>query len=161
MTIQRPERTRWPVRASSAVLIEIIENGVRKILFLKQAEEWKQGMWGPPAGGFEKGEGPLECACREVQEELGISRDDFAIINFLGVYTDAQEEKTRIGFVFWATLFTSEFNLNPKEILETRYFTWREAMNLYKLGRLYQPEFNIPMLRTWRQGIKLPLDVVF
>lgn len=37
-------------------------------------------MWDLPGGGSEKGENPLECLIREVDEEIGLSIDESIII---------------------------------------------------------------------------------
>jgi 8-oxo-dGTP pyrophosphatase MutT (NUDIX family) len=51
----------------------LLENKQHELLFLKRASNAKLGakQWGFPAGHIEAGESPLECATRELLEEIG------------------------------------------------------------------------------------------
>lgn len=70
-------------------------------------------MWDLPGGGSEKGENPLECLIREVDEEIGLSIDESIIIwqkhyqshgqgnsysyFFVGEITQAQIDQIKFG----------------------------------------------------------------
>lgn len=51
----------------------LLENGQHELLFLKRAQNAKLGanQWGFPAGHIEDGESPMNCARRELGEEIG------------------------------------------------------------------------------------------
>ena len=46
-----------------------------EVLLLERAQEPNLGLWSPPGGKLhtDEGESPYACACREAQEELGLS----------------------------------------------------------------------------------------
>lgn len=60
-----------PIKARFS--INIVENSQSQLLFLKRSTVSKFGpaRWGFPAGHIEPGETPVECALRELEEEIG------------------------------------------------------------------------------------------
>ncbi|MBI2008446.1 NUDIX hydrolase, partial [Candidatus Amesbacteria bacterium] len=115
-------RERLPVSVSAAVFIE---NHEGRLLLLQQAAERKGYKWGPPAGGMEAHEDPIETAHRETREEIGV---EVEILNLLGIYTvDRGETATGIAFVFRGRIVSGEIRLRPGEIDTYRYFTKDEV----------------------------------
>jgi 8-oxo-dGTP pyrophosphatase MutT (NUDIX family) len=59
--------------AAKRFSVNVVENRNSEILLLKRstASRYGPGLWGFPAGHIEVGESPLECAERELIEEIG------------------------------------------------------------------------------------------
>ena len=51
-----------------------IQNPQKELLLLKRKKPPNKGYWSPPGGklNMDIGESPLECACREAEEETGL-----------------------------------------------------------------------------------------
>jgi 8-oxo-dGTP pyrophosphatase MutT (NUDIX family) len=79
----------------------LIENQDNALLFVKRAAGASLGpvLWGFPAGHIEAGEGPEDCALRELREEIG-GDCRFDLVNRLGPVRD-----TFYGGVFEIHLF--------------------------------------------------------
>jgi 8-oxo-dGTP diphosphatase len=60
-----------------AVLVFVHDAQGRQLL-LRRAKSPNQGLWSPIGGKLEMstGESPFECACRETQEEIGLTVED-------------------------------------------------------------------------------------
>ncbi len=65
-----------------------IQDDMGRLLLLERTRPPNLGLWSPPGGKVEmaEGESPFQCACREAQEEVGLSLTDkdlhlFSIVN--------------------------------------------------------------------------------
>ncbi len=107
-----------PTPAASALIV----NGDR-ILFVRSTRT--QQRWAFPGGKREEGETPEQNAVREVMEEVGLP---IKVTRELGKYVIAAS-----GFeitCFAATAATMELKLDANEILEARWYTVDEALQL-------------------------------
>ena len=66
----------------------IIRNGDH-LLLMKRQNSHGDGTWSMPGGHLEYGESPQECAIREAEEEVGLSRDFVEPIGYLDLYGTA------------------------------------------------------------------------
>lgn len=144
------------VHASAAVYIT---DSSGRLLLLKQAAEWKGKKWGPPAGGMLFSDNtPTRTAVRETKEETGLGVTLTALI---GVYRSKKEGNyLGIGFVFTGELEAGDFQLNPEEISEAKYFTKQEIEELIAANLIYRPDFNLPAINDWKAGITYPIEVI-
>ena len=76
--------------------------------------------WTFPGGGIETGETPKEATKREVFEEVGISVNR---LEELGTFTSTLEYKKDTITVFQIEINDMDFQIDPKEILEARWFS--------------------------------------
>ena len=65
--------TTWKQPPKARFSICLLENVDQQLLFLKRSTTAKLGakQWGFPAGHIESGESPMNCARRELDEEIG------------------------------------------------------------------------------------------
>lgn len=87
-----------------------------------------------PAGTLEKGESPLVCAQRELEEETGFTAEDWlpmATVHILPAYSD------EVIHLFLARgLQPTNQNLDPDEILQVVRYPWDELMRLLEAGTI-------------------------
>jgi len=72
--------------------------------------------WGLPGGWLEKGEGPADCAIRELHEETGLSAELGPI-----VYSSFESVSAHIGIAFMARINSAPIQLSA-EIIDAEWF---------------------------------------
>lgn len=155
MEKETEKKERLPVSVSSAVFIED-EQG--RLLLVQQAAERKEYKWGPPAGGLEPHEDPIDAALREVREELNV---DVELLNILGIYSvDRGEKASGIGFVFRGKIISGTIYPKEGEINSFRFYSPQEIEKLIKDGLIYKPEYNLDGIKDWLKGVSFPLGVI-
>ncbi|MEW5805636.1 MAG: NUDIX hydrolase [Patescibacteria group bacterium] len=148
---------RLPVSVSAAVFIE---DDKGRLLLVQQAAPEKGNKWGPPAGGMEAFEDPLQAAKREIREEIGV---EIELINLIGIYVvERGEESLGIGFVFRGRIVNGTITPRPDEIKDYRFFDKEELDELISMrrGELYKPEYNLSGINDWLNGSSYPLEVI-
>lgn len=152
---QKEHRERLPVSVSAAVLIG---DSAGHLLLVQQASERKGHKWGPPAGGIEAHETPIDAAIREAKEEIGV---DVRLLNLVGIYTaDRGDTRTGIAFVFRGEIVSGKIQPKKGEIQDYKYFTKDEVRLLNMRNQLYKPEYNLPSIMDWKSGKMYPLEIV-
>ncbi len=91
--------SRPPLKARFS--INVLENSESEILLLKRSRDSTlgPGQWGFPAGHIEQGESPLQCARRELIEEIG-PEFDATLLQTFGPVRD-----TKYGGIYEINLF--------------------------------------------------------
>lgn len=81
---------------------------------VKKKADINKGKWIGVGGGFERGESPDECLCREVWEETGVTLTSW---RFRGVVTFlcCDEKSDQYMYLFTATGWTGEVNMECGE----------------------------------------------
>lgn len=81
---------------------------------VKKKADINKGKWIGVGGGFEEGESPDECLCREVLEETGLTLTEF---QFRGVVTFLCNDSgsDQFMYLFTATGWTGELNMDCSE----------------------------------------------
>ena len=81
---------------------------------VKKKADINKGKWIGVDGGFEEGESPDECLCREVLEETGLTLTEF---QFRGVVTFlcCDQKSDQFMYLFTATGWTGELNMDCSE----------------------------------------------
>lgn len=89
-----------------------------------------QRGWMAPGGGIGPGEQPVEAACRELREELGLHLDPGALAFALEAEHLWNSRRDRVWF-FEATIRPGlELSVDGRELVEARWFAWEEARGL-------------------------------
>ena len=81
---------------------------------VKKQEDINKGKWIGVGGGFEEGESPDECLCREVLEETGLTLTGW---RFRGVVTFLSNDGSsdQFMYLFTATGWTGELDMDCNE----------------------------------------------
>lgn len=99
--------------------INLLEDSESRLLILKRSNDSRlgPGLWGFPAGHIEPGESPVECAHRELREEIG---DNFRseLIRSLGPVRDTHYGGVYAIYLYHHRWGGGEISLNREH---TRY----------------------------------------
>jgi 8-oxo-dGTP diphosphatase len=93
----------------------VIFNDQGQILVLRH-RFWREGSWGLPGGYANSGETLENTLRREVREETGYAVETGALLQMVSGY------KLRIEASFFGRLLGGELKLDPKEVIEARFF---------------------------------------
>ncbi len=94
----------------------VIFNEQGQILLLRH-RYWREGSWGLPGGYANSGERLEDTLRREVLEETGYLVETQALLRMVSGY------KLRIEASFVGRLLGGELKLDPKEVIEARFFS--------------------------------------
>ena len=124
----------------SAVLVYIVKNN--KILLAKKVKKVNAGTYTSYGGKFENGESELECVCRELKEESGISATPgslkkMAIIDFHNSDIDVWRVHTYI---------TSVFKGKPKSTPEMKNPKWFSVSKMPFKNMPWSDQYWLPLI---------------
>lgn len=94
----------------------VILDDQKRILLLRH-RYWKPGSWGLPSGYAERNEKLEEALCRELREETGYQIQVRTLLRLVSGY------KLRIEASYVGTLIGGNLRLDPKEVIEARFFS--------------------------------------
>ena len=127
----------------AAAMIPIDENG--DIIFVKQYRHSAKSMvLEIPAGTIEKGEDPLHCAIREIEEETSYKAGEMA---FLMKFYSAIGFCNEIIYLYLATnLEKSNFNFDDDEFITLERHSLSESLKLIENGTICDSKTIIAIL---------------
>jgi len=100
-----------------------------------------------PAGTLEPGESPLNCARRELEEEIGYVAEEFielSQVDILPAYSD------EIIYIYLARGLTlSRQKLDKDEIIEVVKYPFEETMKMIAQGRIKDALTLLALQRCW------------
>lgn len=132
----------------------LLEDALDRLLFVKRASDESIGAekWGFPAGHIEADETPLECAMREMDEEIG-TQHELVEVNRVGPVRD-----TFYGGKFEIHLFHFHWLSGAVELnVEHTSFAWLAAPEFKNLDVMLGIEEDIVLLGIWPMEIFDPL----
>ena len=110
---------------------KIIVGGVvkkdNKYLLVQEAQEKCRGKWNIPAGHLDPNETIFEGAKREVFEESGFNVD---ITGIASISNRVLPDDEFLGIIFSTEIIDGEISINPNEILDIKWFTYDEILNM-------------------------------
>lgn len=117
----------------ATAILPIDEEG--KVILVKQyRHSVKEYCLEIPAGKLEKGEDPLECGVRELEEEIGYISDDFSFM--FKTYIAVGYSSEVIHIYLAKDLKKTKQNLDEDEFLDVITYTLDEALDMIKDGRI-------------------------
>ena len=123
-----------------------------KFLLVQEAKENCKGKWNLPAGHLEINESIFEGAKREIFEETGCIVD---LTGLLQISNRVFEDKIFVGFMFSAKLIDENINFNTNEILNVKWFSYEELLDMKDDLRLYYWIINAIKNKSWKYIDKL------
>lgn len=81
-----------------------------------------------PAGKLEKGEEPINCGIRELEEETGYKPLDMKLINV--IYTSPGFSNERLYIFFCNKMIKTKTNFDEDEIIEIEYIPYEKALEM-------------------------------
>lgn len=110
-----------------------------KFLLVQEAKESCRGKWNIPAGHLDPNESIFDGAKREVKEETGC---DVELSGILQIGNKILEEDTFISIVFSTKLLKEDIKYDKNEILDVKWFTYEELLNMKEELRSYNLIIN-------------------
>ncbi len=105
-----------------------------KYLLVQEAKEKCRGKWNLPAGRLEPKETIVEGAKREVFEECGYEVELTGIIQ---IANRVLEDNEFVSIIFNTKIIGGELKYNKDEILDVKWFSYDEIMNMHDELRTY------------------------
>lgn len=141
----RLERERLSLENGNTVDLDIIRHpgaaaivplkDPRTILLIKQYRRAAGGyIWEIPAGTLNKGEEPMACAHRELEEETGYAAKRMDLMGEIVPVPGYSDERIKI-FLAW-DLVPSNQHLDRDEMLSVHEIALQEAMAMARDGRI-------------------------
>ena len=117
---------------------KIIVGGVvkkdNKYLLVQEAQEKCRGKWNIPAGHLDPNETVFEGAKREIFEESGL---EVELTGIALIGNRVMEDDELLGLVFSTEIVGGDIKINPNEILDIKWFTYDEILNMKDEFRTY------------------------
>ncbi len=105
-----------------------------KFLLVQEAKEMVKGKWNLPAGRLENNETLFDGAKREIFEECGCRVE---LTGVLQIGNKMLENDSLISVIFATKLLDDNIIFNKKEILDVKWFTYEEILNMKDYLRSY------------------------
>ena len=104
----------------------------------------QSNLWEIPAGTINVGEKPLQCAQRELEEEIGYQAKSWKPI--VSCYSSPHYSSEMIHAFVAEDLVKTENNLDDDEVIEVRIFTRKEVKEMIKGGQIIDAKTLITLL---------------
>ena len=115
------------LRRAAVTLTIFNHEGEAAIVITRRAQNLRShgGQWALPGGRIDEGEGPVQAALRELQEEVNLALDETHVLGTLDDYV------TRSGYiitpvVLWSDVTATALTPNPEEVDSIHPFTFTE-----------------------------------
>ena len=110
-------------KEKAKVGVGVLINKNREILLIKRKGSHNAGTWAPPGGHIDFGESVLECAKREIKEEVGIEIKNLKVLGFT---EDLFKKDKKHYITIWVSSDwkSGRVKKRDKEFSEIGWFSW-------------------------------------
>ncbi|CDA80336.1 nUDIX hydrolase [Clostridium sp. CAG:594] len=105
-----------------------------KFLLVQEAQETCRGKWNIPAGHLDPNETIFDGAKREIKEETGCNVE---LTGILQIGNKVLKDNVVVSVIFQAKLLDNNITYDPNEILDVKWFTYEELVNMKEELRSY------------------------
>lgn len=105
-----------------------------KFLLVQEAQETCGGKWNIPAGHLDPNETIFDGAKREIKEETGCNVE---LTGILQIGNKVLKDNVVVSVIFQAKLLDNNITYDPNEILDVKWFTYEELINMKEELRSY------------------------
>ena len=98
-----------------------------KFLLVQEAKEKCRGKWNIPAGHLDSNETIFDGAKREIKEETGCNVE---LTGVLQIGNRVLEDDVLVSVIFSTKLLDDNITYDSNEILDVKWFTWEELINM-------------------------------
>lgn len=105
-----------------------------KFLLVQEAQEKCRGKWNIPAGHLDPNETIFDGAKREIKEETGCNVE---LTGILQIGNKVLKDNVVVSVIFQAKLLDNNIIYDPNEILDVKWFTYEELINMKEELRSY------------------------
>ena len=105
-----------------------------KFLLVQEAKEKCRGKWNIPAGHLDSNETIFDGAKREIKEETGCNVE---LTGILQIGNKVLEDDVLVSVIFSTKLLDDNITYDSNEILDVKWFTWEELINMKDELRSY------------------------
>ncbi len=134
------------IRHPGAVLIVPFIDRDRLMLIRQYRPVIETYLWELPAGTLKRGERPLRCARRELEEEIGCVAREWERLGFL--YPAPGYTTEKIHLFAARGLDRTECRREEDEVITTRVFTRSEVVKLLRSGRIVDAKTIAALVRA-------------
>ena len=140
-------------------MIVLVVGGVikkdNKFLLVQEAKEECFGKWNLPAGRLDEGETIFEGALREINEETGLQVE---LQGILEIGNKKLNNADFVSIIFHTSPLTDEIKFDYNEIMDAKWFTYDEIMNMKE--NLRSPELIIGSIEKAYNNKCISLDLI-
>lgn len=105
-----------------------------KFLLVQEAKEKCRVKWNIPAGHLDSNETIFDGAKREIKEETGCNVE---LTGILQIGNRVLEDDVLVSVIFSTKLLDDNITYDSNEILDVKWFTWEELINMKDELRSY------------------------
>ena len=112
-------------KSKASVGVGILINKNRKILLIKRKGSHAAGTWAPPGGHIDFKESVVDCAKREVKEEVGVKIKNLKVLGFT---EDLFKKDKKHYITIWVSSDwqSGKANTSYQEFSEIGWFSWKK-----------------------------------
>ena len=126
-----------------------------KFLLVQEAQERCRGKWNIPAGHLDPNETIFEGAKREVFEETGCTVE---LTGVLQIGNRVSENDTWMSVIFSTNLVKENISYDKSEILDVKWFSYEELLNMQEELRAY--DWIINSISNFIENKKADISIV-
>ena len=139
--------------------MEIIVGGLiekdGKFLLVQEAKKKCYGKWNIPAGHLDNNETIFEGAIREVFEETGF---EIEITGILQIGNKKFIDRKFVLMIFSSAIISGEISYDKSEILDVKWFTYEEILNMK--DNLRDPVLIVNAVKAYIDNKIVSLDLI-
>lgn len=133
------------IEHNGGACVAALDNNGNLLMVCQYRYAAEETMWEIPAGKLEKGEDPLLCAARELEEETGYTAKELIPLGYFFPTPAYCQEKI---FMYYAKELTpTKQNLDKDEFLEVDAIPFEKAVEMVNNGEIIDGKTQLAILK--------------